>query len=96
MNFSKKDGLGFDYVYVGCFQEQINNLHELSVRVSDRHKCIGFRKRLTLETLSAMKRLQLFLKNEKDHKECVDMGETLLFIIVRKHYYIINYSVKNK
>ena len=122
MNFSKMHGLGNDYVYVDCFEEQVDNPHELSVRVSDRHKGIGsdglvlimpsdscdFRMRmfnadgseaqmcgnasrcvgkyvyekglttktkLTLETLSGTKRLQLFAENGKVHKVCVDMGE---------------------
>ena len=122
MNFSKMHGLGNDYVYVDCFEEQVDNPHELSVRVSDRHKGIGsdglvlimpsetsdFKMRmfnadgseaqmcgnasrcvgkyvyekglttkteLTLETLSGTKQLQLFLKNEKVDKVCVDMGE---------------------
>ena len=41
MNFSKMHGLGNDYVYIDCFEQQIDNPHELSVRISDRHKGIG-------------------------------------------------------
>ena len=41
MKFTKMHGSGNDYVYVDCFEEQIDNPHELSIRVSDRHKGIG-------------------------------------------------------
>ena len=34
-------GLGNDYVYVNCFEEEINNPAELAHLVSDRHKGIG-------------------------------------------------------
>ena len=41
MFFVKMHGLGNDYVYVDCFQQQVNDPQALSVRVSDRHTGIG-------------------------------------------------------
>jgi len=34
-------GLGNDYVYVNCFEEEVENPAELARLVSDRHKGIG-------------------------------------------------------
>lgn len=41
MKFTKMQGIGNDYVYVNCFQEQIENPSELAKRISDRHFGIG-------------------------------------------------------
>ena len=41
MKFTKMQGIGNDYVYVNCFQEQIENPSEVSRRISDRHFGIG-------------------------------------------------------
>lgn len=41
MNFTKMQGIGNDYIYVNCFEEQVSNPSELSVRLSDRHFGIG-------------------------------------------------------
>lgn len=41
MKFTKMEGLGNDYVYVNCFEEQVDNPQELAIRVSDRHFGIG-------------------------------------------------------
>lgn len=41
MKFTKMQGLGNDYVYVNCFEENIENPSELAVKVSDRHFGIG-------------------------------------------------------
>lgn len=41
MRFTKMHGLGNDYIYVNCFEEQVNNASELAIRVSDRHFGIG-------------------------------------------------------
>ncbi len=41
MKFTKMHGLGNDYIYINCFEEQIDNPEEVAVRVSDRHKGIG-------------------------------------------------------
>lgn len=41
MKFTKMHGIGNDYVYINCFEEQIDNPEELAVKVSDRHFGIG-------------------------------------------------------
>lgn len=41
MKFTKMQGLGNDYVYVNCFEEQIENPGEVARQVSDRHFGIG-------------------------------------------------------
>ncbi len=41
MNFIKMHGLGNDYVYVNCFDEQVEAPAELAIAVSDRHTGIG-------------------------------------------------------
>ena len=41
MKFTKMHGLGNDYVYVNCFEEQVENPAETARLVSDRHTGIG-------------------------------------------------------
>lgn len=41
MKFTKMQGIGNDYVYVNCFQENIENPSEVARRISDRHFGIG-------------------------------------------------------
>jgi len=41
MRFTKMHGLGNDYVYVNCFEEEIADRSALAVRVADRHFGIG-------------------------------------------------------
>ena len=41
MKFTKMHGIGNDYVYINCFDQQLNNPTDLAVRLSDRHKGIG-------------------------------------------------------
>jgi diaminopimelate epimerase len=41
MRFTKMHGLGNDYVYVNCFDEQVDNPTELTQAMSDRHRGIG-------------------------------------------------------
>ena len=41
MKFTKMHGLGNDYVYVNCFEEQIDDPAALARAVSDRHRGIG-------------------------------------------------------
>lgn len=41
MKFTKMQGLGNDYVYVNCLEEQIENPKEVAIKVSDRHFGIG-------------------------------------------------------
>lgn len=41
MKFTKMHGIGNDYVYVNCFQENVENPEEVAKFVSDRHFGIG-------------------------------------------------------
>ena len=41
MKFTKMHGIGNDYVYVNCFEEQVWNPSEVAIKVSDRHFGIG-------------------------------------------------------
>ncbi len=41
MKFVKMHGLGNDYVYINCFQENVNNKSEIAKYVSDRHFGVG-------------------------------------------------------
>jgi diaminopimelate epimerase len=41
MRFTKMHGIGNDYVYVNCFQEQVDNPAAVAQAVSDRHFGIG-------------------------------------------------------
>ncbi|MCM1172613.1 MAG: diaminopimelate epimerase [Clostridium sp.] len=41
MKFTKMEGLGNDYVYVNCFQENVENPSALAKKISDRHFGIG-------------------------------------------------------
>ncbi len=49
MKFTKMQGIGNDYVYVNCFEENIENPPELSIAISDRHFGVGFTDRQELE-----------------------------------------------
>ena len=41
MKFTKMHGIGNDYIYVNCFEEQIENPAEFAIFWSNRHKGIG-------------------------------------------------------
>ena len=41
MRFTKMQGIGNDYRYVNCFEEEVSDPVSLSVRISDRHFGIG-------------------------------------------------------
>jgi diaminopimelate epimerase len=41
MKFTKMHGAGNDYVYVNCFQEQVNNPAEVAIKISNRNFGIG-------------------------------------------------------
>ena len=41
MKFTKMQGIGNDYVYVNCFEENIKNPSKLSIAISDRHFGVG-------------------------------------------------------
>ncbi len=123
--FYKMHGIGNDYIYFNCFEGEISNASELSVRLSDRHfsiggdgvilvcpskvadgkmrmfnadgsegkmcgngiRCVGkflyevvgIRKdTLTVETLSGIKTLRLWVKDGVVHSVTVEMGKAEL------------------
>ena len=41
MKFTKMQGIGYDYVYVNCLQETVENPSELAKKISDRHYGVG-------------------------------------------------------
>ncbi len=41
MKFAKMEGLGNDYIYINCFEENIEDPDKLAVKVSNRHFGIG-------------------------------------------------------
>ncbi len=41
MKFTKMHGLGNDYIYINCFEEQVDNPASLAIEMSDRHFGIG-------------------------------------------------------
>ncbi len=41
MKFTKMHGIGNDYVFVNCFEENVENPQELSKKISDKHFGIG-------------------------------------------------------
>lgn len=41
LKFTKMHGCGNDYIYINCFDQQINSPESLSVFLSDRHKGVG-------------------------------------------------------
>lgn len=125
MKFTKMQGIGNDYVYVNCFQEQVPDPAGLAIRVSDRHfgvgsdglilicpsetadfrmamynadgsegamcgngiRCVGKyvydygltdQTRITVETKSGIKTLELLVENGKVARVKVDMGAPIL------------------
>lgn len=41
MRFTKMQGIGNDYIYVNCFEETVQDPHQLAIRMSDRHFGVG-------------------------------------------------------
>ena len=41
MKFTKMQGIGNDYIYVNCFEEQVSDPGETAKRISDRHFGVG-------------------------------------------------------
>ena len=41
MKFTKMHGTGNDYIYINCFEEDVDSPAEMAVKLSDRHKGIG-------------------------------------------------------
>ena len=125
LRFTKMHGCGNDYVYVNCFEQEVQDPVALSIAISDRHfgvggdglvlicpsdradakmrmfnadgsegkmcgnaiRCVGkylydhgiVRKTtVTIETLSGIKTLELFLKDGKVDSAQVNMGPAIL------------------
>lgn len=41
LRFTKMHGCGNDYIYFDCFRQSLSNIHDLAIRLSDRHFGIG-------------------------------------------------------
>ncbi len=41
LKFTKMHGCGNDYIYVNCFEQKVENIEKVAVKLSDRHKGIG-------------------------------------------------------
>lgn len=41
MEFTKMHGIGNDYIYINCLEEEIENPNELAIKLSDRHFGVG-------------------------------------------------------
>ncbi len=41
IKFTKMHGCGNDYVYINCFEQKIDDIENLAIKLSDRHKGIG-------------------------------------------------------
>lgn len=124
MKFTKMHGLGNDYIYINCFENELENPSELAKQISDRHfgvggdglililpstsadakmrmfnadgsegkmcgngiRCVGKylydhglvnKEKITVETLSGIKYLHLFIENDRVSSVRVDMGEPI-------------------
>ncbi|MBP3339845.1 MAG: diaminopimelate epimerase [Lachnospiraceae bacterium] len=122
MRFTKMHGCGNDYIYVNCFEEDIEKPNEVSKKLSERHFGIGAdglilikpsnradfkmamynadgsegsmcgngircvakyvydnrltkKTKITVDTLSGVKKLQMNIKNDKVDTVKVDMGK---------------------
>jgi len=145
MRFTKMHGCGNDYIYVNCFEENIEKPNEVSKIVSERHFGIGAdglilikpsnradfkmamynadgsegsmcgngircvakyvydnrltrKTRITVDTLSGVKELQMNIKDDKVETVRVDMGRPVFLcenIPARFHKrYMINEKIK--
>ncbi len=71
MRFTKMQGLGNDYVYVNCFEEQVAAPTELAKAVSDRHFGIGSDGLiLVLPSESADVRMRIFNADGSEAEMC--------------------------
>lgn len=123
--FTKMHGCGNDYIYINCFEHEIDDPQTLSLQISDRHYGIGgdgivlicpsdkadakmrmfnidgsegkmcgnaircvakyvydnniaAKEMLTIDTLSGIKTIELFIANGKMTSAKVDMGKAIL------------------
>ncbi len=71
MRFTKMHGLGNDYIYVNCFEEQLERPDELAPIVCDRHRGIGADGLiLILPSNSADARMRIFNKDGSEAEMC--------------------------
>ncbi|MBQ3092909.1 MAG: diaminopimelate epimerase [Clostridia bacterium] len=71
MEFTKMHGCGNDYIYINCFDAQVNNLPELSMVLCDRRKYIGGDGIITIEKSQvADAKMRIFNKDGSEGKMC--------------------------
>ena len=71
MQFTKMHGLGNDYVYVNCFEEEVNDPSKLAVAVSDRHFSVGSDGLvLIMPSESAAVRMRIFNADGSEAQMC--------------------------
>ncbi|OPX24290.1 MAG: diaminopimelate epimerase [Planctomycetales bacterium 4484_123] len=71
MRFVKMQGIGNDYVYVDCFQQQVADPSELARRISDRHFGVGADGLiLILPSASADVRMRMFNADGSEAEMC--------------------------
>ena len=71
IEFTKMHGCGNDYIYINCFDTQINNLPELSMMLCDRRKYIGGDGIITIEKSKiADAKMRIFNKDGSEGKMC--------------------------
>ena len=71
MRFVKMQGIGNDYVYVDCFQQQVADPSELARRISDRHFGVGADGLiLIMPSASADVRMRMFNADGSEAEMC--------------------------
>jgi len=71
MRFVKMQGIGNDYVYVDCFQQQVPDPSELARRISDRHFGVGADGLiLIMPSASADVRMRMFNADGSEAEMC--------------------------
>lgn len=71
LNFTKMHGCGNDYIYINCFDAQVNNLPKLSMMLCDRRKYIGGDGIITIEKSQvADAKMRIFNKDGSEGKMC--------------------------
>ena len=71
MKFTKMQGIGNDYVYINCFEEQVKNPEKLAVAISDRHFGVGSDGLILIEpSQTADCRMQMFNADGSEGAMC--------------------------
>ncbi len=71
MKFTKMQGIGNDYVYINCFEEQVKEPEKLAAAVSDRHFGIGSDGLILIgPSVSADCRMQMFNADGSEGAMC--------------------------